>query len=69
MLQYTTINNPRPSFGLIVHHTDSEREYAYDAKTKSTGKLVEALKEAPKRGWLVVDMKRDWNTIFRPEKR
>ena len=69
MLQYTTINNPRPSFGLIVHHTDSEREYAYDAETKSTGKLVEALKEAPKRGWLVVDMKRDWNTIFRPESR
>jgi phosphoglycolate phosphatase-like HAD superfamily hydrolase len=67
MLQYTTINNPRPSFGLIVHHTDSEREYAYDAKTKSTGKLVEALKEVPKRGWLVVDMKQDWNAIFRPE--
>jgi 2'-5' RNA ligase/phosphoglycolate phosphatase-like HAD superfamily hydrolase len=67
MLQYTTINNPRPSFGLIVHHTDSEREYAYDAETKSTGRLVEALKEAPGRGWLVVDMKRDWKTIFRPE--
>ena len=29
MLQYTTINNPRPSFGLIVHHTDGDREYAY----------------------------------------
>jgi phosphoglycolate phosphatase-like HAD superfamily hydrolase len=67
MLQYTTINNPRPSFGLIVHHTDSEREYAYDAVTKSTGQLVEALKEAPKRGWLVVDMKQDWNVIFQPE--
>jgi len=67
MLQYTTINNPRPSFGLIVHHTDSEREYAYDAKTKSTGKLVEALNEASKRGWLVVDMKQDWNAIFQPE--
>jgi hypothetical protein len=66
MLQYTTINNPRPSFGLIFHHTDSEREYAYDAKTSSTGKLIEALKEAPQRGWLVVDMKRDWNAIFRP---
>ncbi|HYO45974.1 MAG TPA: HAD family hydrolase [Gemmatimonadota bacterium] len=65
MLQYTTINNPRPSFGLIVHHTDGEREYAYDAVSKSTGKLVEALEEAPERGWLVVDMKRDWNTIFR----
>ncbi|MFM8321323.1 MAG: HAD family hydrolase [Chloroflexota bacterium] len=67
MLQYTTINNPRPSFGLIVHHTDREREYAYDARTKSTGKLVEALKEAPKRGWTVVDMKQDWNTVFKPE--
>jgi phosphoglycolate phosphatase-like HAD superfamily hydrolase len=66
MLHYTTINNPRPSFGLIVHHTDSEREYAYDAETKSTGKLVEALREAPTRGWLVVDMKQDWNAIFQP---
>jgi anti-sigma28 factor (negative regulator of flagellin synthesis) len=68
MLQYTTINNPRPSFGLIVHHTDSEREYAYDANTKSTGKLVEALKESLRRGWLVVDMKRDWKTIFSPSR-
>lgn len=67
MLQYTTINNPRPSFGLIVHHTDGEREYAYDAVTKSTGQLVAALAEAPARGWHVVDMKRDWNTVFSPE--
>ena len=64
MLQYTTINNPRPSFGLIVHHTDAEREYAYDAQPKSSGKLVEALKEAPKRGWSIVDMKTDWKRIF-----
>ena len=59
--------NPRPSFGLIVHHTDSEREYAYDSETKSTGRLVEAPKEAPSRGWLVVDMKQDWNATFRTE--
>ena len=64
MLQYTTIGNPRPSFGLIVQHTDGEREYAYDAVTKSTGKLVAALAEAPARGWHVVDMKRDWKTVF-----
>jgi phosphoglycolate phosphatase-like HAD superfamily hydrolase len=64
MLQYTTINNLLPSFGLIVHHTDGEREYAYDAITKSTGKLVEALKEAPARGWILVDMKQDWNAVF-----
>jgi phosphoglycolate phosphatase-like HAD superfamily hydrolase len=64
MLQYTTINNPRPSFGLIVHHSDDEREYAYDAKPKITGKLIKALQEAPQRGWTVVDMKQDWNLIF-----
>ncbi len=64
MLEYTTVGNPRPSFGLIVHHTDAEREYAYDAKPKSSGKLVEALADAPKRGWTVVDMKEDWKTIF-----
>jgi hypothetical protein len=67
MLQYTTIDNPCPSLGLIVHHTDAEREYAYDAKTTSTGKLVEALKEAPQQGWLVVDMKQDWNVVFQPQ--
>ncbi len=64
MLEYTTIDNPRPSFGLIVHHTDAEREYAYDAHPKSSGKLVEALQDAPKRGWTVVDVKNDWNQVF-----
>lgn len=64
MLQYTTINNPRPSFGLIVHHTDGEREYAYDAETQSTGRLVQALQQAPERGWHVVDMRRDWLCVF-----
>jgi phosphoglycolate phosphatase-like HAD superfamily hydrolase len=64
MLEYTTVGNPRPSFGLIVHHTDDEREYAYDDHPKSSGKLVEALRDAPKRSWAVVDMKNDWRTIF-----
>jgi phosphoglycolate phosphatase-like HAD superfamily hydrolase len=64
MLQYTTIKNPRPSFGLIVHHTDGEREYAYDAMPKSSVKFVEALAEAPKRGWTVVDMKNDWKRVI-----
>lgn len=64
MLQYTTINNRYPSFGLIVRHTDAEREYAYDANPKSSGKLVSALKEAPQRGWSVVDMRNDWKRIF-----
>ena len=64
MLQYTTIGNPKPSFGLIVHHTDGEREYAYDSTPKSTGKLVEALQEAPRRGWTVANMELDWRTVF-----
>ena len=67
MLEYTTIGNPRPSLGLIVHHTDAEREYAYDATPKSTGKLVEALNDAPQRGWIVVDMKRDWKNVLRDQ--
>jgi hypothetical protein len=64
MLQYTTIANPRPSFGLLVHHTDARREYAYDAHPTSTGRLVEALRQAPERGWVVVDMARDWTVVF-----
>jgi phosphoglycolate phosphatase-like HAD superfamily hydrolase len=67
MLQWTTIGRPQ-SFGLIVHHTDAEREYAYDEHPKSSGRLVEALRVAPKRGWVVVDMKRDWKRIFATEK-
>jgi len=63
MLQWTTIGH-RPSFGLIVHHTDAEREYAYDAHSQSTGTLVTALEEAARHGWTVVDMRRDWKAIF-----
>lgn len=64
MLEYTTVNNPRLSFGLIVHHTDAEREYAYDKAPKSTGKLLDALADAPSRGWTVVNMKSDWKEIW-----
>ncbi len=64
MLEYTTIGNPRPSFGLIVHHTDADREYAYDANPKSSGKLTTALDAANENGWTVVDMKTDWKVIY-----
>ncbi|MFM7675142.1 MAG: HAD family hydrolase [Synechococcus sp.] len=66
MLQYTTIANPRPALGLLVHHTDPVREYAYDANPSSSGRLVNALQQAPQRGWLVVDMARDWRVVFAP---
>jgi phosphoglycolate phosphatase-like HAD superfamily hydrolase len=64
MLEYTTIGNPRPSFGLIVHHTDAQREYAYDSNPTGSGKLTTALEDAPRRGWTVVDMKKDWKQIW-----
>lgn len=62
MLQWTTVDNAT-SFGLIVHHTDSKREWAYDRKS-SVGKLDKALDEAPMRGWTVVDMKSDWKFVY-----
>jgi phosphoglycolate phosphatase-like HAD superfamily hydrolase len=62
MLQYTTIGQPT-HLGLIVHHTDAEREYAYDRDSK-VGRLDKALDAAPTNGWIVVDMKRDWKTVF-----
>ena len=67
MLQYTTIarsaDDTTPAFGLIVHHTDAEREWAYDRKSH-IGQLNKALDEAQQRGWVVVDMKNDWHQIY-----
>ena len=62
MLQWTTAG-AGPRFGLIVHHTDGEREYAYDRESP-VGKLDKALDEAAKRGWTVVDMRADWKVVF-----
>ena len=52
---------------LIVHHTDSKREYAYDRKSH-VGRLDKALVEAKEKGWTVVDMKKDWKVIYPFEK-
>ena len=62
MLQWTTMPNGL-RFGLIVHHTDAEREYAYDRKS-DFGRLDKALDAAAANHWTVVDMKRDWKVIF-----
>ncbi|MDH7787230.1 phosphoglycolate phosphatase-like HAD superfamily hydrolase [Ochrobactrum sp. 19YEA23] len=51
------------SLGIIIHHTDAEREYAYDRQS-SFGKLDKALAEAPERNWVVVDMKNDWKKVY-----
>jgi phosphoserine phosphatase len=66
MLQWTTAG-PRSGFGLIVHHTDAEREWAYD-RNSPIGRLDKALDEAAKRAWVVVDMKKDWKRVFSFEK-
>jgi len=62
MLQYTTAG-PGARLALIVHHTDAEREWAYD-RHSPVGRLDEALNEARAKGWTVVDMKADWKRIF-----
>lgn len=64
MLEYTTIGNPLPSLGVLLHHTDAVREYAYDSKPASSGRLVEALADAPDRGWVLIDMADDWKRVF-----
>lgn len=62
MMQWTATNSYR-NFNLLLHHTDAEREFAYD-KESHVGKLVKALTEAQKNNWTVIDMKRDWKTIY-----
>jgi phosphoglycolate phosphatase-like HAD superfamily hydrolase len=62
MLQYTAAG-AGARLMLIVHHTDAEREYAYDRKS-SVGRLDKALDEANAKGWTVVSMKTDWKKIF-----
>lgn len=66
MLQWTTEAGKR-RLGVIIHHTDAEREYAYDRKS-SVGHLDVALDAAKLDSWTVVDMKADWKTIFPWEK-
>jgi phosphoserine phosphatase len=62
MIEYTTAGEGR-RLGLFVHHTDAEREYAYDRKSH-VGTLDKALDQADANGWIVVDMKKDWKTVF-----
>jgi hypothetical protein len=62
MLQWTTISGG-VRFGAIVHHTDSEREYAYDRQSHF-GRLDVALDAAAVNRWTVIDMKKDWKVIF-----
>ncbi|HKP58076.1 MAG TPA: HAD family hydrolase [Polyangiales bacterium] len=62
MLQWTCAGKGA-RFCMYVHHTDDKREWAYDRKS-SIGRLDKGLDEAQTKGWLVIDMKRDWKAVF-----
>jgi len=66
MLEYVTAGDG-PDLGLIVHHTDAVREYAYD-RDSHVGTLARALDAAPAEGWQVIDMAKDWKVIYPFEK-
>jgi hypothetical protein len=65
MLEYTTAGEGA-RFGLLLHHTDGQRETAYDRQSPF-GRLDKALDAAPQRGWTVIDMRQDWKLVF-PDK-
>ncbi|MEM1360902.1 MAG: HAD family hydrolase [Pseudomonadota bacterium] len=62
MIDWTT-SGEGPRLGVLVHHTDAEREYAYD-RDSHVGRLVQGLDEGPGKGWVIVDMANDWNRIW-----
>jgi hypothetical protein len=64
MLEWTTAGEG-PRFGLLVHHTDGEREWAY-VRESHIGGLDRGRDEGPERGWTLVDMARDWAVVFPP---
>ena len=64
MLAWTT-SAPGARLGMLIHHDDAEREFAYDRKSH-VGRLDRGLNEAGARGWSVVSMESDWKTIFAP---
>jgi hypothetical protein len=66
MLQWTA-GGKGPRFCLLVHHTDADREWAYDHDSH-IGRLDEAILEARKQDWTIVDMKRDWKHVYLQER-
>jgi phosphoserine phosphatase len=62
MLEWVTAGTG-PRFGLIIHHDDAVREFAY-GRASIVGKLDRGLTEAPNHGWTVVSMKKEWKRIF-----
>ncbi len=62
MLEWTT-SGDGPRLGMLLHHTDAQREWAYD-RHSAEGRLDRGLDDAPRHGWLIIDMARDWNVTY-----
>ena len=62
MMEWTTAGDG-PRLGVLVHHTDAEREWAYDRESP-IGRLVDGLDKGPDMGWVIVDMAQDWSRIY-----
>lgn len=62
MIEWTTAGEG-PRLGVLIHHTDAQREWAYDRESP-IGKLVDGLDKGPDMGWVIVDMAQDWSRIY-----
>jgi hypothetical protein len=62
MLEWTT-SAPGARLGVIVHHDDAQREFAYD-RASHVGRLNRGLDEGPARGWTIVSVKNDWKQVY-----
>lgn len=62
MLRWTD-SNSYPSFQLYIHHTDGDREWAYDRES-SIGRFDKGLDEGREKDWTIVDMKNEWKAVF-----
>ncbi len=62
MLEWTTAGDG-PRLGVLIHHTDADREWAYDRESP-IGRLVDGLDKGPDMGWVIVDMANNWSRIY-----
>jgi hypothetical protein len=62
MLQWTAAS-PYRTLQLVVHHTDGEREYAYDRDPILGSGTDQILAAAADDKWTVIDMAADWASV------
>jgi hypothetical protein len=66
MLQWTA-GSPHRTLQLVVHHTDADREYAYDTDPVLGAGTEQLLAAASDGKWTVIDMAADWSAVYAPE--